>query len=172
LPPRSEVWAAALHAGRGAVLAGNTALWLSGVVDQLHRPVQVCVPHGRKVVPVPGVAITARRHLIRDTAPAALPRRMPVDQALLDEVDRAGSTDVVVGSVLQLLQRRASTPARVRAELARWPRLRHRRLVIDLLAEAEGGVQSSLEHRYAIEPTPLLGRLLGVLSAVADGVPS
>jgi hypothetical protein len=91
------VWAAVLHAARGAVPAGDTALWLAGVVDQLHRPIQVCVPHGRKVVPVRGVAITARRHLIRDTTPADLPHRMPVEQAVIHELDRAATPDAVVG---------------------------------------------------------------------------
>ncbi len=144
----ARVWAASLHAGPGAVLSGGTALWLAGAVDAMPAVIQVCVPHGRSVLAVPGVGIVGSRRLLGQTQPAAQPTRMHVEDALLAQVEVMRSSGEVVGLVLQVLQRRATTGDRLRSAAAGRGRLRWRALILDLTDEAAQGVQSRLESRF------------------------
>lgn len=148
VPPMARIWAAKVHAGSGAVLGGETALWLAGAVDRPPAVVQVCVPHGRWVVTVPGVVVVARRHLPVQTHPAGRPERLRVEVALLMQVNTMHCAEQVVGLVLQVMQRRTTTCDRVRAAAAGLGRLRWRALVLDLMEEVTDGVQSRLEYRF------------------------
>jgi len=148
VPPSTRHWVVSLEAGTDAVLAGASALWLLGVLDRPPEPIRVCLPHGRKAVAIPGAVISASRHLDPQSCPAARPLRMRAEQALLYEVDRAAGQDQVVGLVLQVLQRRATTPERVLLAMRDCGRLRHRPLLRDLLGQVSEGVQSPLELRY------------------------
>ncbi len=148
LPPISRVWAAVLHAGAGAVVAGAAALWLAGASDELPPTIAIAVPHGRRVAAMPGVRIRGRRHLADVRLPAARPPRLPIEEALLDEVSRLGSAGQVIGLVLQTIQRRSTTPGRLRAALGARSRQRWRPLLTEMLEADRAGVHSVLEHRY------------------------
>ncbi|MFN8079628.1 MAG: type IV toxin-antitoxin system AbiEi family antitoxin domain-containing protein [Kineosporiaceae bacterium] len=148
LPVMTRVWAAIRYAGRGAMVVGATALWLAGAVDEPPPSIQIGVPHGRSVVPVAGVVIVAGRCLGTRPRPAARPPRTAVEDALLTEVGMRTSVDAVVGLVLQVLQRRVTTPQRLRAALGERRRQRWRSLILDLTDEAADGVHSRLEYCY------------------------
>jgi len=94
------------------------------------------------------LSISSSRALPSTATPAALPPRLRVEHALLDEVHRTRTAGETVGLVLQVLQRRVTTAERVRRALVGHQRLPRRRLLVDLLDEAQDGVQSRLEHRY------------------------
>ncbi len=147
LPPISRVWAALLHAGDGAVVAGAAALWLGGALDEPPRTISIAVPHGRQVAAMPGVRIYGRRHLARVGLPAARPPRLTIEEALLDEIGRLGSAGQVIGLVLQTIQRRSTTAARIRVALSARCRQRWRSLLAEMLEVDRAGVHSVLEHR-------------------------
>lgn len=147
VPARTRTWAALLHAGDDAALGGGSALWVWGVVSRPPEHVQVQVPNGRKVVRVPGVRVTRRRRLRGLVHPSAVPRRLRLEEAVLDlagETDETGVVDVV----LLATGSRRTTSDRLRSALSDRPRHRHRQLLTEILGEAAEGVQSALERRF------------------------
>jgi very-short-patch-repair endonuclease len=74
--------------------------------------------------------------------------RLSVEDAVLDVVGAHEKPEQVIGVVLDVVQRRATTSARLRERLAQRARHRWRALLDDLLEEAADGVQSALERRY------------------------
>ena len=147
VPPMTRVWAALLAAGPGAAVAGETALWLWGVVDKPAR-LQVAVPWERKVVAAEGIEARRRRGLDERVHPAVEPRRLRLEEALLDEVAVARHPAQVIDLVLRATARRRTTPHRLRRAAMDRRRLRHRALLMDMLGETAEGVQSALEHLY------------------------
>ena len=148
VPREAWWWAVVLHAGPGAALGGEVALWLAGVREQAPERVEINVPHGRKVRPPPGTVVRSRCQLETLVQPALRPPRLRVDEAVLDVADAARRPEPVVDVVLAALQRRVTTPTRLAAALERRARHRWRALVHDLLADADSGVHSVLERRY------------------------
>ena len=108
----------------------------------------VCVPERRRVVAPAGVRVVRRRRLAAHAHPVALPRRLRLEEALLDVTDRAIDEGEVIDLVLRAASSRRTCAERVRQALARRARHRHRTLMGELLAEAVEGVQSALERRY------------------------
>jgi hypothetical protein len=150
LDPVQHVWAALLHAGRGAVACCSTALWLFQVLDEQPDTLHVSIPEARRVEPVPGVRLHRRRALNRPETPvhpAAVPPRIRIEESLLDECAVRGEADVV-GLVLRATQRRRTTPGRIAGALSTRAYQPKRSLIRDVLAEAEAGVASPLELHY------------------------
>jgi hypothetical protein len=145
VPPITRVWAALLASGPGAALAGETALWLWGVVDKPAR-LQIAVPWERRVVAGDGVEVRRRRRLDDQVHPAAEPRRLRLEDALLDEVAAARSPAEVIELVLRATARRRTTAHRLRRAALGRKRLRFRGLLLQMLGETAEGVQSALEH--------------------------
>jgi hypothetical protein len=135
-------------AGPSSALAGTWALWLWGVLPMPPDVVTVCIPHCRRVRPQPGLQIVVSRQLGTSVHPAALPRRLRLEVALLDVVDASTDAGRVIDLVLRATQGRHTTPARIAQTLAARSRHRWRGLLRELLAEVEGGVQSPLERRW------------------------
>lgn len=148
-PPLTRVWAAILYAGRHAVASHHTAAWLDGFRPDLPETVEVCVPHGRRHHPSrPGVRVRQRRRLDAIRAPAKEPPRTRFEETLLDLTDAMRHPEQVIDLVLRACQHRLTTAARLRRAARGRPRLRHRRLVGDVVAEVVLGVHSTLERRY------------------------
>ena len=80
----ARAWAACLAAGEGAVLGGETALWLEKVLPEPPARVTVCVPAERHVTRPPGVRVLRLRRLDELVHPARRPPRLRVEQAVLD----------------------------------------------------------------------------------------
>ncbi len=141
---RERASAALLYAGQGAALSHGSAAFVRGLASEPPRIVEVSIPASRSVKPAPGVRIVRRV-----TMPPAFGRlrSLSLEQTTVDLIDRARTVDDAMGVITQAF----------RHNVARWelreivrarPRLRHRRLVDDLIAEVEEGLESPLERRY------------------------
>lgn len=143
VPPHARLWAAVLACGDDAALGGRTALWLWGAVDAPGPVTTVCVPERRRVVAPDGAQVVRRRRLAERVHPVARPRRLRVEEALLDLTDEAkddgSGRGEVVDLVLQVAASRRTTPERIRQSLGRRGRHRFRPLLQELLDEAADG---------------------------------
>ena len=147
---RSQLWAAVLACGSGAVLSHRTALELYGV-GGTSTQIHVSVPHDRRVVPPSGVLLHRSTKLPGSRHPTLLPPRTRVEDAVLDTSDVTGSAGELVDLLSRACQRRRTTADRLRTAAAARPRLRWRRLVDDVLADVGSGAESPLELRYLQE---------------------
>lgn len=146
-PARS--WAALLHAGPGAVLSHASAALEQGVSD--HEPVAVhlTVDADRRVLRRPGVVVHRSRRLAAARHPARSVPQTRVEETVLDLVDASRGLDEVVGWLTSACQRRLTTPPLLLEAARGRRRLRHRSLVMEVLADVGAGVASPLERRYA-----------------------
>ncbi|ACQ78901.1 hypothetical protein Bcav_0639 [Beutenbergia cavernae DSM 12333] len=79
--------------------------------------------------------------------PQGTPARTEPAVTAVDRVDRAHHADDVVGILTETV-RAGVDPERILEAVAARSRMRHRRLVLDVLAAAVAGVESPLEYRY------------------------
>ncbi|MBO1751266.1 type IV toxin-antitoxin system AbiEi family antitoxin domain-containing protein [Actinotalea sp. BY-33] len=146
---RTRAQAALLHAGRGAVLSHRAAGYQHGFADVPPRLVDVSVPHGRHVAGSPGIVVHRRRHLGAEGW-AHLVNRLPTTTrpgTVLDLLTLARSDDEVI-SLLCAAVRARTLPAEIRDAVTQSARMAHRRLVLEILEDVEGGAESALERRY------------------------
>ena len=148
LPPITRVWAALLAAGPDAAIGGEAALWLDGLPETRADLVTVCVPWERQALAVRGVRVVRRRDLEARVHPVARPRRLRIEEALLDVTEDCPTESAVVSAVFRVAADRRTHPERIRAAIARRRRLRHRQLLHDLLSDVVEGVLSALERRF------------------------
>ncbi len=146
---RARSWAALLHAGEGAVLSHASAAVEQGLVDDEPQAVHVTVAAGRRVLARPGIVVHRSRRLVAAAHPARSLPQTRVDDTVLDLVHASRSVDEVVGWLTRACQRRLTAPRLLREAASARSRLRHRRLVGEVLAEVADGVASPLERRYA-----------------------
>lgn len=146
---RARSWAALLHCGPTAVLSHESAAAEQGLTDEAHRSVHVTVDAGRRVLPQAGVVVHRSRRLASARHPARSLPQTRVEETVLDLVDTSDGLDQVVGWLTGACQRRLTTPQLLRDTASARSRLRHRRLVADVLADVADGVSSPLELRYA-----------------------
>jgi len=95
------------------------------------------------------VRLHRSRHHLRRRHPACSLPQTRLEDTVLDLVEQCDAEDDVVGWLTRACQRRLTTPRRLRRAVARRSRLRHRRLVHEVLDEVADGVASPLERRYA-----------------------
>ena len=144
----SAVWSGSLLGGPGARVGGLGAAHLVGLCDEAPDVVDVLVPPGRRVARAdPRWRFLHERPGVRRPGGRGSPPRIDVEDTVLDLCDAASEVEVV-GWVTAAVQRRLTTPDRLRRRTEERHRLRHRRLVLDLLAEVESGAESPLEVRY------------------------
>jgi hypothetical protein len=148
VPDQAGVWAAVLYAGPEACASHETALWLAGALDRPPPAIHISIPNSRRVRAPAGVIIHVSRRFEQRRHPAAQPPRTRLEDAVLDVADDHTDVERMLGLVLQVTQRRLTTTGRLRKALARRSRHRWRSLLAELLAEADDGVASALEHRY------------------------
>ncbi|SDD68727.1 type IV toxin-antitoxin system AbiEi family antitoxin domain-containing protein [Auraticoccus monumenti] len=142
-------WAGVLLSGDGARIGGAAAAHLHGLLDQPPEQVDVW---SQQQVRIARTVWRFRRdqpgtHGRRATA---APPRLSIEDTVIDHANGL-SRDDVPAVVLAAVQTRRTTPERLRREVQRRPRLRHRRLLLDLLSEAAEGVHSPLERVYLHE---------------------
>jgi hypothetical protein len=146
----TRCWAALLYAGAGAVLSHATASWWWRLRDEAPDDVHVTVPVSRRVRPQAGLRVHYALHLEETRHPGLIPPRTRIEDTVLDLADAPRSRAVdVIDLVLRACQRRLTTSARLAERLEMRLKIRHRKLLTDVLAEAAEGVQSALERRYA-----------------------
>lgn len=145
---RARVWAAVLHAGPTSMASHRTAGRLQGLLDDDPVVIDLTIAEAARGHAVSGLRLhrsttaDAKRH------PARLPPQTRIEETVLDLVANARTEDEVVTWVLRSCQRRLTTPARLAAAADGRARLRHRSLLMHLVAEARAGVASALESRY------------------------
>ncbi len=143
---RTQMVAALRYAGPGATLSHSSAAkhWFDKVRRSTPDPVEVSIPWERAVRRQSGIRVHRRR-----TMPEVSPGLLAVTtdaETVIDLVDRAGSFDDVVGVVTRA-SRRTRMEA-IEAAAARRGKLRHRRLLADIVGEVAAGIESPLERRY------------------------
>lgn len=146
----SQCWAALLHAGEGSALGMESAAWAWGLLDRPPDVVHVMVAGDRRPARQTGVRFHIRTALASRVHPVKRPALVRLEDTVLDQIDRASTTEEqVIDLVLRACQRRLTTADRLLAAVGRRKKMRHRGLVLDLLVDARAGVQSPLERRYA-----------------------
>lgn len=141
---RQRARAALLYAGADAALSHEAAGYARELVSQPPRIIDVSIPASRRVNASHGIRIVRRSSMpptsgrLRATNP---------EHTVVDLLDRARSVDDAMGVITQAC-RRGVSPWALREVIASRGRLRHRRLVGDLIAEADLGIESPLERRY------------------------
>lgn len=149
LSPWTRLFAALLYSGHGAVVSGETAAQLWGLVDGgLREPFHLTVPADRRVRPRPGIVIRRSRHVADDTHPVLHPPRLRIEPTVLEQVDRCRTVDEALAVVARACQRRLTTPDRLVAACRRRLNLRWRHVVLPALADVASGAHSVLELRY------------------------
>lgn len=142
-------WGGVLLGGDRARIGGAAAAHLHGLLDR--PPDQIDVWATRQL------RLTADGWRFRREQPGshgrpptgALPR-LSVEDTVIEHTDGLRRDDVPA-VVLAAVQTRRTTPERLLREVHRRPRVRHRRLLLDLLIETADGVHSPLERMYLHE---------------------
>lgn len=148
-PPsyRSLAWAGFLLGGPGARIGGVGAGYLSGLLNEVPASVPVLVPHTRVVAERPPWIFRRERAGVRGMGTVGSPPRLRVEDTVLDLCHSADS-ERVVSLITTAVQHRLTTVGRLRRACASRAKMRHRRLVMDLLAEVEEGAETPLELAY------------------------
>ena len=144
----ARLWAAVLHAGRGAALSHATAAQLNGLPDTGQAAIHVSVPAGRHLRPVPGLVIHRNCRILLATHPARKPPRTRVEETVLDLTQAARHFDEAFGWLCQACADRLTTPQRLSDAMALRKKMRWRARLDGALGEVAAGVHSSLEYRY------------------------
>lgn len=146
VPWRSRTRAALLHAGAGAALAEETALYVWRLGPRPAGSTRVAVPADRHLARTDGVTVRRRRRLVVrevDGFPVT-----SVAQTLVDLTNRPGcNRHAVVALVARACQQGRVTGEQLLDELARRRTHRHRRLLRMLLIDS-GGVESVPEFLF------------------------
>jgi hypothetical protein len=148
VPRMATLWAAVLAAGPGAVLSHWSAAELAGLLDRPASTVHVAVPHGRKVVAVPGVVVHRSRHLWRIRHPVQEPPRTRIEETVIDLAEAEPALRDAYGWLARAVNARLTTSDRLLAALKQRPRLRRRRLLREGLGDVAAGCRSVLELSY------------------------
>lgn len=149
-PPdrQATLWAAVLRVGSGAALSHQTAAELDRLTDRASALIHLTVPSARKIAPVNGLVIHARKDALRATHPTRLPPRLRIEETVLDLADGSASGGDAVAWVTTALGRRLTTTEILAAALARRPRARWRLELDRALSPDMTGVHSLLEYTY------------------------
>lgn len=138
--PLQRAWAAVL-ACEPAALCGPSAYRLD------EGPVHVAVERTRRQAPPTGVVLHQVTGLAGKIRAGTWPPRLAFEHNLV-LLQAARSETEAVALLAEHVGRRGVTAAAVRRAFVAHPRLRRRRLVLALLGDIEGGVESVLEHGY------------------------
>ena len=151
LTRRQQFWAVLLSAHPDAALCGRTVLEMHRVRGFATADIHVLVPQGTIVLPVPGVTVKAHQlrcmpvDVIRlfDDLRVTLPPRAFIDAASWEH-DVMTATRLVVAAV----QQRVTQATLMRDELLERPNARHRKVLLLLLNDLEGGAQALSEVEF------------------------
>jgi hypothetical protein len=144
----SELWAAVLSAGPGAVLSHETAAELLGLTDKAVHSIHVAVPRQRHVAAVPGVSIHRSARAVEAAQRDSNPPRTRVEETVLDLTQAAATFDDVCGWVTRAFARDLTDEERLRVAMRQRTRLRWRADLHELITAAASGDHSVLEYRY------------------------
>lgn len=146
LTREQSIWCGVLHAGPAAWLGGLTALEVRGLTGWSRPSVDVAVPRGVTVPPLPGV----RLHSTRGIDPHELERLcgLPTTSAARATIDASRwerSPRAAAGIVLAAIQQRLVTPDAMLEALDVLGAVPRSALIADSVREASGGSDSLAE---------------------------
>ena len=145
-PWAAWAWSGVLLGGDQARLAGLAAAHLQGLTDDEPGEITVLVPYGHGVPTVPGPWRFRRERLrARSGRTTGSPPRTTVEDTVLDLVAQAHQARAAEHWVTTAVQRRVTTPARLRRAAADRHFLSRRSLLAVLLDDVAAGARSPLE---------------------------
>lgn len=145
---RQRLWAAVLNAGSVAALCARTAAAEAGLTGWESDCIEVVVPRGTTLTPLPGVAVKvheSRRFGADDIHPARRPPQTTAERSVIDAAVWTRRPRSACGLVAAAVQQRITTPDRLLAELDLAGKVRHRRLLRTALVDIGGGAQALSE---------------------------
>jgi predicted transcriptional regulator of viral defense system len=142
------LWAAVLRAGPGAALSHETAAELHGLSRKPAQLIHLTVPAGRRVEPVPGLAIHRSARIAQARHPCQAPPRTRIEETVLDLADTARTFDDALSWACAACGGRLTTPQRITAAMNRRAKLRYRNALRLALDDITAGAHTILEHRY------------------------
>ncbi|MCL2541961.1 MAG: type IV toxin-antitoxin system AbiEi family antitoxin domain-containing protein [Nocardioidaceae bacterium] len=147
---QQRAWAAVLWAGPAALcgVSARRAADGPGRVDVDRQPIHVAIAHARRLAPRPGIVVHRARGLQEQVLWNAAPPRQRVEEAVLDLALAADDRLDSVSHIADLLGARLSRADRLAEALERRPRVPDRRFLEAVIADAEAGTCSVLEHGY------------------------
>jgi len=144
LTERQHDWVAVLHAGPTAALARRSALAAAGLRGWPAEAVHVVVAKGVRVPPLPGLVV----HQSRDQGEVdwrRSPPRVRVERAAVDAASATSEPRMGCALMAAVVQQRLTTPARLQVALLTARCARHRRVLLAVLADIEGGAHALSE---------------------------
>jgi len=150
LTSEQSLWVAALHAGPRATLAARTALAVAGLTGWDEESVHVLVPRGVAVPPMKGAIVHECRRPLGSRDAVGAPRRTSVERSAIDAGRWSGDPRAACGLLAAVVQQRLSTADRLRRELLAAGRIRHRRLLLTVLGDIEGGAHALSEIDFVV----------------------
>ncbi len=147
-----RAWAAVLYCAPAA-LAGRSAIHAHGLRghDRPDRPVMVCVDETRFVQAPTGIQVSRVKHFDERCQLHLSPPRMRIEHALVTEAARRHRADSALAVLGDAVQQGRTTAGRLDDALGEHPRLRHRRLLTEILSDVSAGTYSALEHHYLVD---------------------
>lgn len=145
LTTEQSMWAALLHGGAEARLAGRAALVLHGWNQPVTRPIDVVMARRLTRSRTPDWIRLHRP--IELAGPSQEPARVDVHTAVIQAAGWAGSDRQAMFIVLSCLQQRLVSADRLLQRL--WPHCRRRTLIADLASEFLHGITSVNERDFA-----------------------
>ncbi|MEJ5946415.1 hypothetical protein WDZ17_14045 [Pseudokineococcus basanitobsidens] len=139
-------WAAVLSAGPGGALSGLSALEVHGLRGWERPGLAVRVPRGHRLPDVPGARATSSRRAARVVRRGGLPV-LAVEDAAVEACAGSASSRTAGGLLAAVVQQRLTTPSRLRPVLQAAGPVRHRRELLAVLDDVEGGAQALSEVR-------------------------
>ena len=106
---QATLWAAVLRVGSGAALSHRTAAELDRLTDRPSALIHLTVPSPRKIAPIPGLVVYARKDAVDATHPTRLPPRLRIEETVLDLADQGAAGAEAVAWVTTALGRRLTT---------------------------------------------------------------
>ncbi|MEO7751853.1 MAG: type IV toxin-antitoxin system AbiEi family antitoxin domain-containing protein [Terracoccus sp.] len=160
--------AALLSVGLPSALSGRSAGYAWGLLRSPGEGLEITVPPTRMPDPLPGVVVRRRRHAVERTHETAWPHRTTAEHTVLDLVEGA-SVDETVALVARACQQWLTTPQRLEVALADRPSQPGRSLLLEILGDVAGGVESSAERRYLRDVERAHGLPVGVMQQPGPG---
>lgn len=144
-----QKWSAAVLSAEGpACLAGRTAAHAAGLVGWEVDPIHVLVRRGAKVNDVAGVPIKvheSRRFEPTDIHRTRTPPQVSIERALIDAAVWSTAARTACGLLAAGVQQRKTSASRLQVVLEGAGRVRHRRLLLAVLRDIDGGAQAVSE---------------------------
>jgi hypothetical protein len=152
-PPtrRQREWVAVLAQNAPAALAGITAAARHGLTGFETDVVHVVIPASVRPKRLPDVRVhVSRRYDGSDIHELRAPPQVRVERALVDAAAWSPSPRRACAILAAGTQQQLTTARRLRAELLKAGFVRHRKLLLAVLGDIEGGAQSLAEIDFSV----------------------